>query len=233
MHFDILSIFPESFESYLQSSILKRAQEAGIISVKTYDVRAFSMDKHHKVDDTPYGGGAGMVMGVEPFDRALQSIAALPETLDTRIILLSAKGRPFDQAAARRLAQYQRIVLLCGRYEGVDERVAEHLVDEELSIGPFVLTGGELPALVIVDAVSRLLPGVLGNEESARGESFSVGDSVEFPQYTKPETYRGWTVPPVLLSGHHAEIEQWRQAQSTDQTKKRYDQKDTVAPLSE
>lgn len=233
MRFDILSIFPDSFESYFQASILKRAQEAGIISIATHDVRAFTTDKHQKVDDTPYGGGAGMVMMAEPFDRALQSIQAVRGTPGTRIVLLSAKGQPFDQAAARRLAQSERLVLLCGRYEGVDERVAEHLIDEELSIGPFVLTGGELGAMVVVDAVSRLLPGVLGNDESAVTESFSDGQLVEHPQYTKPETYRGWTVPGVLLSGNHAEIEKWRREQSEHQTHKRNGQKDQLDNLSE
>lgn len=233
MHFDILSIFPEAFESYFQASILKRAQDAGHISIRTHDVRAFTTDKHGKVDDTPYGGGAGMVMAVEPFDRALQSIRAVPGTAGTRIILLSAKGRPFDQAKARELAGCEHLVLLCGRYEGVDERVAEHLVDEELSLGSFVLTGGELAAMIVVDAVARLLPGVLGNEESARGESFADGENVEFPQYTKPETYRDWAVPSVLLSGHHAEIAAWRQAQSQYQTKQRYETAIPVVPLPE
>lgn len=228
MKFDILSIFPESFESYFQASILKRAQAAGRILIETHDVRAFSTDRHQKVDDTPYGGGAGMVMMVEPFDRALQSIHAVPKTPGTRIILLSAKGQPFNQTKARELAQCNRLVLLAGRYEGVDERVAEQLVDEELSIGPFVLTGGELGAMVVVDTVARLLPGVLGNEESALGESFSDGEAVEFPQYTKPETYRGWNVPSILLSGNHAAIEEWRREQSEHQTKKRNGSKETL-----
>lgn len=233
MHFDILSIFPESFTSYFQASILKRAVEAGSITIATHDVRQFTTDKHAKVDDTPYGGGAGMVMMAEPFDRALQSLSAAPATPGTRIILLSAKGRPFDQAKARELAECDRLILLCGRYEGVDERVAEHLVDEELSIGDFVLTGGELGAMVVIDAVSRLLPGVLGNDESARDESFADGTTVEFPQYTKPENYRGWSVPPILLSGHHAAIEAWRKEQSKHQTKKRYDQEIPLRNLPE
>lgn len=220
MQFDLLSIFPESFESYIQSSILKRAQDAGLITITTHDVRSFATDVHHKVDDTPYGGGAGMVMKVEPFDRALQSLQVVRGTPGTRIILMSAKGKVFDQAKARELATYDRLVLLAGRYEGVDERVAEQLVDEELSIGQFVLTGGELPALVVVDAVTRLIPGVLGNEMSAVTESFTDGHLLEGPQYTKPEVYRTWTVPPVLLSGNHAAIEAWRQDRSHDQTEK-------------
>lgn len=227
MHFDLFSIFPDSFTSYFQASILKRAQEAGLISITTYDIRAFSTDKHSKVDDTPYGGGAGMVMMVEPFDRALQSIQAVRDTPGTRIILLSAKGQSFDQAKARELARYERIVLLSGRYEGVDERVAEHLVDEELSIGPFVLTGGELGSMVVVDAVARLLPGVLGNDESAVVESFSAGSILEHPQYTKPERYREWGVPPVLLSGNHAEIAAWRADRSRIATEQQHEKKDT------
>lgn len=231
MHFDLLSIFPESFASYFQASILKRAQDAGIISIQTHDVRAFTTDKHGRVDDTPYGGGAGMVMMVEPFDRALESIGAVRGTPGTRIILLSAKGRPFDQAKARELAKYERIVLLSGRYEGIDERVADHLVDEELSIGPFVLTGGELGSMVIVDAVTRLLPGVLGNDESAVTESFSDGMTLEHPQYTKPEVYRDWGVPGVLLSGNHAEIAVWRSTQSQVMTEKHNEEKERLENL--
>ncbi len=233
MRFDLLSIFPEAFTSYFQASILKRAQDAGLISITMHDVREFTTDKHSKVDDTPYGGGAGMVMMVEPFDRALATIGAVRGTPGTRIILLSAKGQPFDQAKARELSRYERIVLLSGRYEGIDERVAEHLVDEELSIGPFVLTGGELGSMVIVDTVARLLPGVLGNDESAVTESFSDGVTLEHPQYTKPERYREWTVPPVLLSGNHAEIAAWRVERSRAATKQQHEKKDTVENLPE
>ena len=224
MRFDLLSIFPESFESYFKASILGRAEKEGHIRIVRHDIRTFTTDKHQKTDDTPYGGGAGMVMKVEPIDRALESIEAKRGSTNTRIILLSAKGRPFDQAKARELSRCERIVLICGRYEGVDERVAEHLVDEELSIGDFVLTGGELGAMVVVDAVARLLPGVLGNAASATEESFSLGKTVEFPQYSKPEMYRGWSVPPVLLSGHHGEIEAWRKERSEENTHTRNDQ---------
>jgi tRNA (guanine37-N1)-methyltransferase len=233
MRFDLLSIFPESFASYFQASILRRAQETGLVSIATHDVRAFATDKHNRVDDTPYGGGAGMVMMVEPFDRALESIGAVRGTPGTRIILLSAKGRPFDQAKARELSQCERIVLLSGRYEGIDERVAEHLVDEELSIGPFVLTGGELGSMVIVDAVTRLLPGALGNDESAVTESFTDGQTLEHPQYTKPEVYRDWNVPPVLLSGNHAAIAAWRQERSRTATEQQYEKKDSLENLPE
>ena len=218
MRFDIVSIFPESFSGYFGVSILKRAQEAGLIKVVTHNLREYTHDRHNTVDDTPYGGGAGMVMKVEPFDECLTALRqtediAVPER--TRTILFSAKGKRFVQADARRFAtQYDRLIFLCGRYEGVDERVAEYLVDEEVSIGDFVLTGGELAAMVVTDAVARLLPGVLGNEVSAETESHTEAGIVEYPQYTKPETYRDWSVPEVLLSGHHAEIERWRQEQS-------------------
>ena len=222
MHFHIISIFPESFESYFGVSILKRAREDKHIDISLHDLRAFTHDKHHKVDDTPYGGGAGMVMKPEPFFEAVESLhgaqnmehRAKRENEKTRIILFSAKGKVFTQADARRLAEYDQLILLCGRYEGVDERVAEHLVDEEISIGGFVLTGGELPAMIVVDAVSRLLPGVLGNVASAVDESHSEEGVLEYPQYTKPEVFRDWKVPEVLLSGHHAEIEKWRKNHS-------------------
>jgi tRNA (guanine37-N1)-methyltransferase len=227
MHFHVLSIFPESFESYFNASILKRAQGEKLIDISVHDLRAFTHDRHHKVDDTPYGGGAGMMMKAEPFFEAVESLRKesrmrneesptlqAGEQEKTRTILFSAKGKVFTQADARRLAGYDQLILLCGRYEGVDERVAEHLVDEEISIGEFVLTGGELPAMLVVDAVSRLLPGVLGNESSAIDESHSMEGILEYPQYTKPEIFRDWKVPEVLLSGHHAEIEKWRKNHS-------------------
>ena len=214
MRFDIVTIFPESLTSYLQASIMKRALADEKISVALHQLRDWTTDKHRTTDDTPYGGGAGMVMKVEPFDRCLTALKEqLPEK-QTRVILLSAKGKRFVQADAQRLAAYDRLILLCGRYEGVDERVAEYLADEELSIGDFVLTGGELPAMMMVDAITRLLPGVLGNEESPLTESFSDGITKEYPQYTKPEVYRDWSVPAVLLSGHHKDIEKWRKEHS-------------------
>lgn len=219
MRFEILSLFPESFRSYFDVSIIKRAVEAGQVEIITHNLRDFTHDRHKTVDDTPYGGGAGMVMKVEPFAECLaelhrnESGEYRPER--TRTILFSAKGRLFDQSDARRLAErYDRLIFLCGRYEGVDERVAEHLVDEEISIGNFVLTGGELPAMVVTDAVARLLPGVLGNDESARTESHSETGLLEYPQYTKPECFGDWCVPSVLLSGHHGAIEAWRKEQS-------------------
>lgn len=225
MHFDILTIFPPMFDSYLGESILKRAREKGLISVAVRNIRDFATDKHRKTDDTPYGGGAGMVMKVEPIWNALEAIVSenngagaehtsAARASRSRTILFSAKGKTCTQEDMRRLAEYDRLILICGRYEGVDERVAEHLADEELSIGDYVLTGGELPALVVLDAVSRLIPGVLGNEDSAHTESHSETGSLEYPQYTKPEVFREWAVPDVLLSGDHAKIAAWRSART-------------------
>ena len=212
MRFDIISLFPESFIAYFDVSIIKRAREKGLLTIVTHQLRDFAFDKHKTVDDTPYGGGAGMVLKIEPIALALEHVRALAAEKKTRIILFSAKGKTFTQADVKRLAEYERLILLCGRYEGVDERVAEHLVDEELSIGEYVLTGGELPAMVIVDAVARLLPGVLGNEESATYESHSEPGVVEHPQYTKPEEWHGMKIPAVLLSGHHENIAAWRKS---------------------
>lgn len=207
--FDIITIFPEAFHSYLDTSILGRAQKKKKIHVATHDLRQFTSDRHRTVDDKPYGGGVGMVMMVEPFAKALKKIVP-KRSRTTRTILLSAKGRRMTQKDVRTFAlQCKRLVLLCGRYEGVDERVSS-LVDEELSIGDFVLTGGELGAMVVIDAVSRLLPGVLGKDESSADESFSDDQTVEYPQYTRPEVYKRMKVPPVLLSGDHKKIAEWR-----------------------
>ena len=215
MRFDILTIFPKIFDSYLGESILKRAQAAGRISIEAHNIRDFATDKHHKTDDTPYGGGAGMVMKVEPIWKAVECLKAEHPTLSRRIILLSAKGKTFRQEDARRLSTYDQLVFISGRYEGVDERVAEHVADEELSIGDFVLTGGELSALVVIDAVARLVPGVLGNETSADSESHREPGYLEHPHYTKPENFNGWSVPEALLSGNHADIERWREEHAT------------------
>ncbi len=219
MRFDIITLFPEMFSAYFDESILKRAREAGFIETVVHQLRDYATDKHRKVDDTPYGGGAGMVLKVEPIYRCLETIGGLrgngESTPPARVVLFSAKGKRFTQAEAKRLAGYGRLILICGRYEGVDERVAEHLADEELSLGDFVLTGGEVPAMAVVDAVARLVPGVLGNELSAVRESHSEPGLLEYPQYTKPEEFRGWTVPPVLLSGNHAEIERFRASTQT------------------
>jgi len=229
MQFDILTIFPDIFNSYFQESILKRAQKQKIIRIKVYDLRKWAKNKHRTVDDTPYGGGAGMVLKIEPIFKAIQSIKSVKSKVKTRIILFSAKGKQFNQADARRLAKYERIIMICGRYEGVDERVAEHLVDEEISIGQYVLTGGEIPAMVLVDSISRLIPGVLGNKDSLKEESYNkilnsqfsiLNSNFEYPHYTKPENFQKWKVPKVLLSGHHTEIEKWRRSKTTKNTDK-------------
>lgn len=214
MRVDVLTIFPEMLRSPLEHSILKRAQESGRLEVRLVDLRDFTTDRHRTVDDTPYGGGAGMVMKPDPIFRAVEAVSASSDAAGpTRIILMTPQGEVFDQARARELAQEEHLLLLCGRYEGVDERVREHLVTDELSIGDYVLTGGELPALVVLDAVARLIPGVLGAEESPQEDSFT-NDLLEYPHYTRPADFRGWTVPDVLLSGNHEEVARWRQRQS-------------------
>lgn len=215
MKFDIITIFPNIFDSYLNESILKRAKEKEIIEVRAHNLRDYTKDKHKTVDDTPYGGGAGMVLKVEPIYKAVQQIKdASIGNEKIRTVLFSAKGKRFTQSDAKRLLSYDRLVFVCGRYEGVDERVVQHVVDEELSIGDFVLTGGELPAMIVIDAVARLLPDVLGNSKSAQYESHAQEGVLEHPQYTKPEEFNGWRVPDVLLSGHHKEIKKWREETS-------------------
>ncbi|MDD5251391.1 MAG: tRNA (guanosine(37)-N1)-methyltransferase TrmD [Patescibacteria group bacterium] len=217
MRFDILTIFPKMFDGYFGESIIKRARAGKKLDIRVHDLRRWSADKHRKVDDRPFGGGPGMVMGVGPFYRALKFLKALTNR-STRVILMSAKGKRFTHADAVRLAKYKRVVLLCGRYEGVDERVAQHLADEEISIGDFVLTGGELAAMVVVDAVARHVPGVLGKAESLKEESHAEEGVTEYPQYTRPEVFspkRGvkWSVPNVLMSGDHKKIAEWRNMQ--------------------
>ncbi len=214
MRCDIITLFPEIVETYATMSILGRAQRAGVVTFYAHDLRSYANDKHHTVDDTPYGGGAGMVLKVAPIDRAVQDVRSLcnceEEDKKSRVIVLSAKGKRYTQRDAERLRQYKQLILICGRYEGVDERVAEYIADEELSIGDYVLTGGELGALVIADSVARLVPGVLGNDTSAVYESHVTDGYMEHPHYTKPAVYKGWAVPPVLLSGDHDAIAQWR-----------------------
>jgi len=223
MRFDILSLFPESFTSYFGVSILKRAQEDGLITIHTHNLRDYTHDKHKTVDDTPYGGGAGMLLKVEPLAEAIENLqpATNNQQRKTKTILFSAKGKTFTQADAKRLTAYDRLIMICGRYEGVDERVVENFVDEEFSIGNYVLTGGEIPAMILVDAVARLMPGVLGNAESAETESHSIEGVVEYPQYTKPEIFRGYNVPEILLSGNHGEIAKWRKLQSEKMSEKK------------
>ena len=207
--FRILTIFPEYFAGPFRHGVVAKAADAGLISIHLHDLRNWTHDRHRTVDDRPFGGGEGMLLKPEPIFEAVESI--WPERVaGQRLVLLSAQGKRFDQESARRLAQYRELFLICGRYEGVDERVAEHLVDEELSIGDFVLSGGELAAAVVVDCVARLQPGVLGNQDSAVQESFGEGRLLDCPQYTRPADFRGWKVPEVLLSGNHEEIRRWR-----------------------
>ncbi|NJD56467.1 MAG: tRNA (guanosine(37)-N1)-methyltransferase TrmD [Nitrospirae bacterium] len=214
--FGIITIFPDMVKSYLGCSILKRAIEKGIISVEVHNLRDYATDKHKTVDDYPYGGGPGMVMKPEPFYRAVEDL--WPARESRRIIMLSPRGRVFSQDVAREIVEDMRVpVFLCGRYEAIDERVRDHLVDDEISIGDYVLTGGELPALVIIDAVSRLIPDVLGDDQSAEDESFSKG-LLDYPHFTRPEEFRGMHVPRVLLSGNHEEIRKWRKQQSLKST---------------
>lgn len=218
MRFDILTIFPEMFTSPCGCSLLRKALDKGLIAIQLHDIRNYAEDKHRMTDDAPYGGGGGMVMKVEPIDRTLCSIPLLDG--EVPIILLTPQGERFSQKMAEDLATYRQLVLVCGHYEGVDERVRTQLVNREISIGDYVLTGGELSAMVVVDAVSRLVPGVLGNCESARADSFSTG-LLEYPHYTRPAEYRGWKVPEVLLMGNHREIEMWRRRESLLRTRRR------------
>jgi len=216
--FDVLSIFPEMFSSPLNFSLLKKAQEKGLLNICLHDIRNWANDKHKMTDDAPYGGGCGMVMKVEPLEKALAAIRC-PED-DSLVVLMTPQGEIFNQKIAAQLAEKKQIIIICGRYEGVDERIREHLVDREISIGDYILTGGELAALILIDAVSRLIPDVLGNPESTLNESFSH-NLLEYPQYTRPAEYKGWMVPDVLLSGNHAEIELWHKRESLKRTYQR------------
>jgi tRNA (guanine37-N1)-methyltransferase len=259
MRFDVVTIFPEFFAGPLHFGIVRRARESGLIDIRVHDLRQFTHDKHKTVDDRPFGGGEGMVLMPEPIFKAVETIlseAAPPNRAeddarkqagDTAIVLLSASGKIFEQEMAQRLAGLERMVLLCGRYEGVDERVAEHLATDEISVGDFVLSGGELPAALVIDAVTRLLPGALGNEASSVQESFStrryssadngrqlragtqdqfidaawsVTGLLDYPHYTRPADFRGWKVPEVLLSGNHEEIRRWRQRLALEKTRR-------------
>ena len=252
MRFDLITIFPEFFNGPLDHGIVRRTSEAGLIHVHVQNLREFTKGRHRTVDDRPFGGGEGMVLKPEPLFEAVESLlgrsvgdAAKQNEQDpgTAIVLMSAAGRLFDQETARRYSQLQRIILICGRYEGVDERVAEHLANEEVSIGDFVLSGGELPAMLVMDAVTRLLPGELGNEASSQNESFSELQAVtakpdkswnttrsesgkevrmllDFPHYTRPAEYRGWKVPEILISGNHAEVAKWRKQKAVEKTRR-------------
>lgn len=219
MRFDILTLFPGMFAGPLDESIMKRAQDTGVIEVQLHDLRTWATDRHRTVDDAPFGGGAGMVMKPEPLFAAVEAIQALTEP-PARVVLLTPQGRPLDRALAATLAAEPRLLLLCGRYEGVDERVRAHLVDLEVSVGDVVLSGGELPAMLLLDAVARLVPGVLGSADSLTEESFE-GGLLEYPQYTRPAEFRGWRVPDVLTSGDHAEVARWRRRQRLLRTRAR------------
>jgi tRNA (guanine37-N1)-methyltransferase len=246
MRFDIISIFPEFFAGPLDYGIVRRAREARLIETHVHDLRAFTYDRHRSVDDRPFGGGEGMVMKPEPLFGAVESLFDVSTAGDTTaIVLLSAAGKLFRQETARRFARLERMVLICGRYEGVDERVAEHLATDEISIGDFVLSGGELAAAMILDAVTRLIPGALGNEDSTVHESFSVAELgmgraqpaaplqktslaqnpdgrgiLDYPHYTRPQTFRGWDVPDVLVGGNHEEIRRWRRERALEKTQR-------------
>ena len=244
MRFDLITIFPEFFDGPLDYGIVRRAREARLIETHVHDLRDFTHDRHRTVDDRPFGGGEGMVMKPEPIFEAVETLlgASAPQSAPgTAIVLLSAAGKLFDQETARRFAALDRIVLICGRYEGVDERVAEHLATDEISIGDFVLSGGELPAAMILDAVTRLIPGALGNEDSAVNESFSANDTdvpveearlatkcpengrggiLDYPHYTRPQSFRGWDVPEVLMSGNHEQIRRWRREKAREKTRR-------------
>ena len=247
MRFDIVTIFPDFFAGPLSHGIVRRAREAGIIDLHIQDLREFTKDRHRTVDDRPFGGGEGMVLKPEPLFEAVEALTGTsagtanePREANskTAIVLLSAAGKLFRQETARRYATLERVIFLCGRYEGVDERVAEHLATEEISIGDFVLSGGELGAALILDAVTRLLPGALGNEASSQNESFAAQDEdfrepkitgdraggapllLDFPHYTRPADFRGWSVPEVLIGGNHAEVAKWRRAAAIEKTRR-------------
>jgi len=237
MKIDILTLFPEMFKGPFEESIVKRAQEKGLVKIKIHNLRNWAIDKRGSVDDKPYGGGVGMALRVEPIHEALQSLKSKVKNLKSKVILLDPAGKPFNQKKALELSKLNRLILICGHYEGVDERVREYLVDEEISIGDYILTGGELPAMVVIDTIVRLIPGVLKKPDAIKSESFSkleIGNkqslllrnwkletSLEYPQYTRPENFRGWKVPGVLLSGNHKKIEEWREKKALERTKKR------------
>jgi tRNA (guanine37-N1)-methyltransferase len=219
--FHVITIFPEFFAGPFDFGVIRRAKSAGVLTIDVHDLRNWTYDRHRTVDDRPFGGGEGMLLKPEPLFEAVEAV--LPErTAKSKVVLLSAAGRRFDEQMVRSFAQCDELVLICGRYEGVDERVAAFLADEEVSIGDFVLSGGELAAAVVVDAVARLLPGVLGNSDSSRKESFSDDSDglLDCPQYTRPAEFRGWRVPEVLLGGNHEEIRQWRRAASRQRTER-------------
>ncbi|TYP77678.1 tRNA (guanosine(37)-N1)-methyltransferase TrmD [Paenibacillus methanolicus] len=221
MRIDVLTLFPEMFDGVFGASILGKARDKGIVELNAVNFRDYANNKHNTVDDYPYGGGGGMVLKPEPLFAAVEDLVSRQrEEAAPRVVLMCPQGEPFTQRKAEQLAGEKHLIFVCGHYEGYDERIREHLVTDEISIGDYVLTGGELPAMVIIDSVARLIPGVLGNETSAVTDSFSTG-LIEHPHYTRPAVFRGWEVPEVLMSGHHAKVEQWRRQQSLLRTLKR------------
>lgn len=218
LRFDVFTLFPEVFSPYLDASILKRARENGLVDVQLHNIRDWTTDRHHVCDDMPYGGGGGMVMKPEPIFTSVEAVLGSPPSCP--VILLDPQGRVFTQAVAQELSQHPHLALLCGRYEGIDERVREHLVSDEISIGDYVLSGGELPALVLIDAITRLIPGALGDPEGAWDDSHATG-LLEYPQYTRPLKFREWGVPDILLSGDHGKIARWRHQQALLRTRQR------------
>lgn len=217
MKIDVLSLFPEMFSGVLNQSILKKAQEDGKVTFRITDFRQFAENKHHKVDDYPYGGGEGMVLMPQPIFDAVEALCERDSGQKPHVVLLSPQGKRYSQKKAKQLAEKKHLMFICGHYEGYDERIRQELADDEISIGDYVLTGGELAAMVVIDSVVRLLPGVLGNEQSHQNDSFSNG-LLEYPQYTRPADFRGMKVPDVLLSGHHGRIEEWRRRESLKRT---------------
>lgn len=219
MRIDIITIFPDMFSAVLGESIIKRAQQKGKVTILVHDLRDYTLDKHHKVDDRPFGGGSGMVMQAEPIFRVVQAIKKKIKGR-ARVILLCPQGKSFNQSYAKKLSKCRNLIFICGHYEGVDERVRQYLADDEISIGDYVLTGGELPAMVLVDSIVRLVPGVLGDKNSLNFESFE-GNLLEYPQYSRPAKFRSWAVPEVLISGAHDKISAWRNSEALKRTRQR------------
>jgi len=230
MRIDIITLFPSMFRGPFDESIIKRARKKGILEINLQDLREFTNDRHRTVDDVPYGGGAGMVMKPEPLFRAVEKVKE-ERTSSSKVILLSPQGQPFAQEKAKELAREEGLIFICGHYEGVDERVREHLIDEELSLGDFVLTGGELAAMVIIDAIARMLPDVIGCKDSIREDSF-YRMFLDYPQYTRPAEFRGWKVPGVLISGNHQKIREWRKKKKLENTFKKRPDLFKIAKLS-
>lgn len=226
MRIDILTLFPKMFVGPFEESILRRARDKSLVETHIHNLRDWASDKHKTVDDRPYGGGVGMILMVEPLDKALKELKLKVTSHESRVVLLDPGGTPFTQKKAQEFAKLDHLILIAGHYEGVDQRIKENLIDEEISIGDYVLTGGELPAMVVVDAIVRLIPGVLEKPEATQFESFSLPTShlshptLEYPQYTRPESFQGWKVPKVLLGGNHKEIENWRVKKALEKTKK-------------